>query len=247
MESYVEIQIGGLLTLLLLNKHEDFSTYNEFYATVLAFVWLAISYYIPVSQYRIAVAYLKKLEEGESDPSGDLYFADVKKERAALFIHVVFYSRRLLFVQAAMFLQEYPTFQIGTHIMSTGAVIMYLGYNLPYKTKYQNTTEIVNELAVLFANYHAFTFTGFVPEFETREITGWSLIGVIALSIGGNCLAIVFFAFKDMLDKLKEYKREQTRKKLFAEKQRIIELKRMNTFLRLRAPQLAPFTLVNGP
>ena len=61
----------------------------------------------------------------------------------------------------------------------------------------------MNEVWVLIASYHLFTFTEWVYDLETRFTIGWSLLTVVVLNVVSNIGIITYVVFKESTFKVK--------------------------------------------
>ena len=59
-------------------------------------------------------------------------------------------------------------------------------------SKFLNGMEIMNEVTLFFTSYFLYLFTSFVPNTEMRYEMGWYFIGVAALNIFLNWLAMIY-------------------------------------------------------
>lgn len=71
-------------------------------------------------------------------------------------------------------------------------MIMIIGEYPPYKDKQQNNMELINELFVLFTNYHLLMFTDFLTDVNRRDNVGTSLVITICACIILNILVVVY-------------------------------------------------------
>lgn len=53
-----------------------------------------------------------------------------------------------------------------------------------------NKLEIFNELCILFAACHLFTFTSFVDDASLQYLVGWSMIGVTIVNLLVNMIVV---------------------------------------------------------
>jgi hypothetical protein len=84
--------------------------------------------------------------------------------------------------------------------------VIYIETVEPYNTKFQTTQETVNEIFLLLICYHFVLFTGPVPDFETREMIGWSCIGSIGMMVAFNALALITLGMWALMRKYKLWK-----------------------------------------
>jgi hypothetical protein len=55
-------------------------------------------------------------------------------------------------------------------------MVILVGYIKPFKVRSENHMELFNEFSTLIVNYHLMCFTSFVPDPDTRELIGNSLV-----------------------------------------------------------------------
>ena len=78
--------------------------------------------------------------------------------------YLVFIIRRLLFVVFTLFLRERNYFQIlGINYLNL-AMLIYNGYIKPFKTRFRNIVEVINEVFITLATFHFMLFTDFTKD-----------------------------------------------------------------------------------
>ena len=70
-------------------------------------------------------------------------------------------------------------------------MVYVVGLVKPFKVGSMNISELFNEFVTLIVNYHLMMFTDFVPDVNTREYIGMSLVFVIC----GHLLINLFIIF----------------------------------------------------
>jgi hypothetical protein len=63
-------------------------------------------------------------------------------------------------------------------------MVVLVGYIRPFEMRSENNLELFNEFTTLVVNYHLMCFTSFVPDPDTRELIGTSLV----YCTGGNLM-----------------------------------------------------------
>ena len=79
---------------------------------------------------------------------------------------VLFFLRRLMVATCVIYFKSSVMTQFLTVTVTGLATIMLLAIKQPFASKTRNTVEILEELAILFINYHVFCFTDFVASAE---------------------------------------------------------------------------------
>lgn len=131
----------------------------------------------------------------------DLNFKRMGKK---VLIFVIFgFVRKLILIYITVFMQKYRHMSIMSTMILTQAMIMVIGEYPPYKSISQNNMEIINELFVLFTNYHLFLFTDFLTDVNRRGNVGTSLVITICACILLNILVVVVSNGTIILRKLK--------------------------------------------
>jgi hypothetical protein len=67
-----------------------------------------------------------------------------------------------------------------------------------------NKLEIFNELCLMVAAYHLFTFTSFVNSSSMQYSVGWSMIGVTTLNIAVNMIVVGYQTLRNLKMQLKK-------------------------------------------
>ena len=68
---------------------------------------------------------------------------------------------------------------------------IYIGYQSPLVTRFNNHIEIMNELQVTFICYHTIIFTDFVKSVEDQYTSGWIIIGLVNLLLLINMMIVL--------------------------------------------------------
>ena len=61
-----------------------------------------------------------------------------------------------------------------------------------------NKMEIFNEICLVVASYHLFTFTSFVNSSSMQYSVGWSMIGVTTLNIAVNMIVVGYQTLRSL-------------------------------------------------
>ena len=69
--------------------------------------------------------------------------------------------------------------------------MIYTGYMRPFELRLANNIELINDTFILIASYFLIIFSAMVADAETRYISGWPLIGLLALLVGLNLTVIM--------------------------------------------------------
>jgi hypothetical protein len=114
-------------------------------------------------------------------------FSDLKPfSKAAMLYPLLQLLRKILFSLIVIYLGAYPFVQVFLLIFSSLSMTAYMISFTPFSEN--ATLEVLNELTIWAAGMHMPIFmieTGFENE------AGWSLVGVIALNIGGNISVMI--------------------------------------------------------
>ena len=110
--------------------------------------------------------------------------------------------------------------QINIQLVSTLFVMSYTTYVLPFVNMQQNYQETMNEIWVLIASYHLFTFTEWVYDLDTRFTIGWSLLVIVILNVVSNIAIICFVTFKEAKYKVQKAYWTRVNKKIMQESDR---------------------------
>ena len=113
----------------------------------------------------------------------NLDMEDSTKRLTGLFFPFFFVVRRLLFIVAAIFLENFLWGQLAIQFFCSVTMIIYLCTFWPFVEPIFTKIEIMNEVTSIFLLYHMFTFTDWVPDASVRYLLGWSFIAVISANL----------------------------------------------------------------
>jgi len=117
-----------------------------------------------------------------------------------------FTLRRILFTWTAVFLVDYPIFQIQVFLLCSIVYSLYLLGVRPFRTDLENNVEIVNEIAVFTFAVGLFPLTPLVTDSGVRYLIGWVLIGLTCSAMVFNLLVILFTTGKDLISFMTKFK-----------------------------------------
>ena len=127
-----------------------------------------------------------------------------------MFVPVLFFMRRILFVFIALVMREYFWVQLASiNFVALGAVI-FIMWARPLETRQANISETFNDCTLLVITYHLWCFTDIIPKPETRNYLGFTFIGT---SLGN----IVIHLISMLLSSLARAKLECKRRRLIRE------------------------------
>jgi hypothetical protein len=139
-------------------------------------------------------------------------------------------ARKLWLVYMIVFLQEEVYWSLIMVNFQSVLMVMVVGETKPFLRKYENHLELFNEFSTLVVNYHLMMFTNFVPDLDTREQIGQSLVYGTCLNLACNLGIIGRTSFILMLKKgqlsylkyykMKAYNKRQEQVRLAQEEQR---------------------------
>ena len=142
-----------------------------------------------------------------------ILFHDIKiKSKFELSFYLIFCIRRIIYVSTAFLIKTQWT-QLLVLIYTNLAITIYVGSFTPFKSRYYNRIEIMNELYISFATYQIILFTDFVPDSEEKSKFGWLYTCMMSLHIFSNVILIVFEIIRVVrLIMIKYYRRFKNKK-----------------------------------
>ena len=108
-----------------------------------------------------------------------------------LFIPMMFFIRRLIFVLSAIFWKEFFWGQVALQYAICTAMIIFLQWSEPLDTKFDNRLETFNECVTVVILYLMMSFTEFVPLVEDRDMIGDYYIAVILFFVSVHMLLLL--------------------------------------------------------
>jgi hypothetical protein len=131
-------------------------------------------------------------------------------------------------------LQKYRYFQIFMVNALFTMMLIYIGWTKPFADPTIYFFEMFNECFIALTNYHMMCFADFVQDDATRNILGWSMIGIVGGNLVINVLYIVVGAVKDTYFKLRTKYYQWKNKNLKARLEKNAELKAIENAQRVK-------------
>jgi len=116
----------------------------------------------------------------------------------------LFLVRRLIVGVTIAFFRTYYFVQLEILMTSSLFCLCFIVLFKPYKTRLNNTVEILNESFVILTVYMIHGFSWFVPNRQVRYNIGWGYISVVGLVFILNLLVIIQKVVQFVLMKFKE-------------------------------------------
>lgn len=113
-------------------------------------------------------------------------------------------------------------------------MLIYIGWTKPFADPTIYFFEMFNECSIALTNYHMMCFADFVQDDATRNIFGWSMIGIVSGNLVINVLYIVVGAVKDTYFKLRTKYYQWKNKNLKARLEKNAELKAIENAQRVK-------------
>lgn len=92
------------------------------------------------------------------------------------------------------------------HIIFSVAQFGFVAWNKPFYAGARNVQEVANESAVVLASYHLLCFSDWIHDKDLRRNTGFSLLGIIGITVFFNMGVISVVGFKSFKQSLKRRK-----------------------------------------
>ena len=106
-------------------------------------------------------------------------------KRTSVLVPTISLVRRLLMALAVTFLFAKTVFCIYAFNFITLFYIMFFAWNMPNQSRVENILQLLNEITVMFVNYHLFCFTRFVVV-DTQVYVANSVMLIVIGNIGIN-------------------------------------------------------------
>ncbi len=101
------------------------------------------------------------------------------------------FLRKLWLVLMLVFMQDYVFWSLYCVNYQAICMMIVIGYTRPFNRVSLVYLELMNEFATLVLNYHLLCFTDWIPDVQTREIIGQSLIFTTLINLGINFFLIL--------------------------------------------------------
>lgn len=165
-------------------------------AVLLAFlpIWTIIFYSVKVTQWK-----QEKFRQSYGSPLQDMQLDRQDHKWLPVVSPAVFLMRRVSFCLVVVFQPKFLWLQLAVQFFISTGMCIYLIYFMPMQSRSDCIKECFNEVTTVFLMYHIMCFSDFVPEAETRNLLGYSFIGVA----GVNILTHASLMMRDNFTKLK--------------------------------------------
>lgn len=144
---------------------------------------------------------------------GTMYLGVWKSKGWGLTYSVVFLVRRTLFVILTFALYDQPGIQIQLFIYMSVLYMIYLHAQRIYAQKYILLLEAINEVVFLLACYHLVLFANLLPDPETLETVGSSMIVTLVLLVAITGSVMVGANIKNQYGNYRKWKAKKAQKK----------------------------------
>ena len=188
LESYFLVSITTLYGL----ANSKFDSNEELITFMIGVVTVTYLVCFPIIQYRFLLRKHESLgEDFVKEKYGSLYTNVQHEKRHALRFTLYFCMRRFAFALVICFLKESLVLQILAADMAIlGMLSFYVG-GLPMSDKANNFIQIFNEIVVCSCIISLVIFTDFIPNPVDRYEYGYTLLYVVATSIGVNVIILI--------------------------------------------------------
>ena len=117
-----------------------------------------------------------------------------------------FCLRRAIFIGSVFHFKENLTIQLSGLLYSNLLIMVYHGYNKPFKDSNQNRIELMNEFFMTTMSFFTLMFTDWVDDVMVKYQYGWVFIILISIDIFINLLIILFNCARRLTMICKKYK-----------------------------------------
>jgi len=132
---------------------------------------------------------------------------DEEQLQATLFYASIFMIRRLLLAIAIVFMNHLLIGQIYFSVFASLLVMMFATFYRPFKKRFENNLEILNEVSVLLFSYSTFIFSDFVADPQARFQTGWAFCLLFLSNIVVNLFVLVWVGVRTLItDSRRDYR-----------------------------------------
>jgi len=141
------------------------------------------------------------------DPLFENLRNDEEQLQATLFYASIFMIRRLLLAIAIVFMNHLLIGQIYFSVFASLLVMMFATFYRPFKKRFENNLEILNEVSVLLFSYSTFIFSDFVADPQARFQTGWAFCLLFLSNIVVNLFVLVWVGVRTLItDSRRDYR-----------------------------------------
>jgi hypothetical protein len=192
-ETYILLAMYASINFHYYNWDTHGNRVNSLFATLLFAVVVAFPAVIAwIYQSKINFKYVYFRERKFMQQFGSLTkHLAVFREGRKVFTYVwAGMLRKLWLVLMLVFMQDYVLWSLFCVNYHAILMIIVLGYTRPFSRMSMVYLELMNEFTTLLVNYHLMCFTDWVPDVNTRETVGNSLVYTTCVNLGINFMLI---------------------------------------------------------
>ena len=128
--------------------------------------------------------------------------------KLSIYYHVVFVCRRYILVTCLFAKPKNFVFQIYLYFVASNIYYVYLIHTRPFKDRFLNRMELLNEGLVVFSSYFLYLFTEFLlPQERTKY--GWVFLICVSFNIFVNLIVSIYDATISFKEKIKYFKKKE--------------------------------------
>ena len=187
LEGYIEFSISSLMNLYNIRWDSKSDTFSSIFSIII-FAWIIFFPFLVWILLWKNFNHLK--DQTQINTIGTIYIELRQDSKMALLYHVFYTLRRLFFSLLVFVFRDQPSIQVQLFVFHCILVIIYIVLCKPFENPVMNRLEIFNELCIIVAGYHLFTFTSFVDSASSQYMMGWSMIGVTIFNIAVNMIVL---------------------------------------------------------
>jgi hypothetical protein len=119
---------------------------------------------------------------------------DTSVKKSILTVSLFVFRRLIYSINIVLFSGSTCT-QLFVQFFCCLLMLLFFADVKPMNQPFLNRMELFNEMTLLVCSYFLFAFTDFVPDANTRFMIGWAFIGLAALNILVNWMALFYKVF----------------------------------------------------
>eukprot|EP00347_Sterkiella_histriomuscorum_P008413 403345188 len=176
--------------------------------TISMIATVLMSFYVimmPLFTYMFFKMYFAKLKlQSYIDRFGTIYTNLNDDQFVSVLQNVLYFVRRLSFSFSIVFFGAAPFIQAVIQVLWSVALIMYVTYYKPFKSKSDYIFEIYNEFTLLTISYFLIVYIDIVNDAELRYSIGWYVVIITLLNIFVNWMNLVVTLIIGLVQKARE-------------------------------------------
>eukprot|EP00347_Sterkiella_histriomuscorum_P006839 403351236 len=210
LRTFVEMYIELILQVIINTQFPKFKNYDQSVATLIAFVFGAISLLLPFLTMTIIYHNRRHVKNLEWKKKFGMLTDECRSHSILqLYYYPLFIYQRLCICGIIVYLYDLPFFQCLAVMVCNLAMILYLIIVRPFKEESQQTTTVLDEFVIMLCvGMFLLIYKSKLGPDDLKDY-GWGIVILILFSVIKNFSVVIYFGVLQARKKIKQMFQEE--------------------------------------